>query len=93
MFWSLYGFLESFIFLLSEKYIQYDLIHKYHIDLAMAELIIGGISASLSFVLATTIGRYFRYKSSYGENVFINGLGILLGSFGVILMYWIFNIH
>ena len=93
LFWSAFGFLESSIFLLGETYIQYDLIHKYHIDLAMSELIIGGISASLSFVIATSIGRYFRNKMDNQKHVFIDGLGILLGSTAVIFIHWILDIH
>lgn len=93
LFSIVYGFFESLIFLLSEKYIQDELIENSNLDLAMTELFIGGVSASLSFVIATSIGRYFRYKSSYGENIFIDGLGILLGTLTVIFIYWILDMH
>ena len=88
-----YGFIESFIFLLSEKYIQDDLLRHYNIDLAIAELFIGGICASLSFIGATTISRYFRFDVSNKDNVLIDGIGMLLGTFIVMLIYWKFDIH
>lgn len=88
-----YGFFESFIFLLSEKYIQKKLLRKYNIDLAMAELFIGGLCASLSFMGATSISRYFRYNMSNNDNIFIDGIGILLGTMLVIFIYWKFDIH
>ena len=94
LFWSAFGFLESSIFLLGEKYIQSDLIHKYHIDLAMSELIIAGVSASLSFVLATSIARYFRHKSSYQRKCFYRWSRYFIRfCVAVIFMYWIFDIH
>ena len=88
-----YGFFESFIFLLSEKYIQDDLLHHYNIDLAMAELFIGGLCASLSFIGATTISRYFRFNVSNNDNVFIDGIGMLLGTIMVMFIYWFLDIH
>ena len=88
-----YGFFESFIFLLSEKYIQDDLLHQYNIDLAMAELFIGGLCASLSFIGATTISRYFRFNVSNNDNVFIDGIGMLLGTVMVMFIYWFLDIH
>ena len=88
-----YGFFESFIFLLSEKYIQDDLLHHYNIDLAMAELFIGGLCASLSFIGATAISRYFRFNVSNNDNVFIDGIGMLLGTVMVMFIYWFLDIH
>ena len=88
-----YGFFESFIFLLSEKYIQDNLLRYYNIDLAMAELFIGGLCASLSFIGATAISRYFRFHVSNNDNVFIDGIGMLLGTIMVMLIYWHFDIH
>ena len=88
-----YGFFESFIFLLSEKYIQDDLLHHYNIDLAMAELFIGGLCASLSFIGATSISRYFRFNVSNNDNTFIDGIGMLLGTIMVMFIYWFLDIH
>ena len=87
-----YGFFESFIFLLSEKYIQEDLLHHYDIDLAMAELFIAGLCASLSFLAATTISRYLRLNINK-NNIFIDSFGMLLGTIIVMYIYWFLDIH
>jgi len=93
LFWSAFGFLESFIFLLNENFIQHDLTHTYHMNLALSELIIGGISSSLAFIIATSISRQFRYKVDNKKHIYIDGLGILLGFAAVIFMYCILDIH
>lgn len=86
----LFGIIDALFFLFAETTLQDKINQLYFFDRNMAELLTGGISASIAIFFTTLIRNISNVKMS--SNPFVDVLGIMIGTFVVIFFYHLFKI-
>ena len=83
----IFGIIDAVIFLIGEETLQKILMQKFHFDLVMAELAVGGFSAAVSIFIATFVSESIESKYKTIDHPLIDAMGIILGTIFIIFIY------
>jgi predicted neutral ceramidase superfamily lipid hydrolase len=87
IFGCLFALIDSLIFLLGEENLDSQL-HKYtQLDSIERSLIIGGGSAAVAIIISEFIDKYVFINVDFHRNVYLDFLGIIMGTSIVTLIY------
>ena len=86
----IFGLIDGLFFLIAEETLQSKLQKIKFFDADTAELLTGGLSASVSIFISTYINTFISKRYEVLENPFIDSLGIIIGTFIVILFFKIY---
>ena len=87
----IFSLIDSLFFFGGENSLQKYLMTYKFIDSNSAELITGGLSAALSMICFGFIKIYLNKIYKFKENPIVDAIGILLGTFIIVLIYTIVN--
>jgi hypothetical protein len=87
---TVFGIIDSLFFLLAEIKIQNQILKIPGFDMNMAELLSGGISASIAIFFSVFISNYImkKYKISNTSPI-LDSFGIIIGTFIIIGVYYL----
>lgn len=87
IFGCLFALIDSLIFLFGEEELDYQL-HKYtQLNIIERTLIIGGGSASVAIIISGLIEKYILKNYEYHKNIYLDFLGIIMGTSIITLVY------
>ena len=88
----LFGIIDSVIFLFFEKEIQSIFENIDFFDEYSAELLTGGISAACALSISSMMEQYIEYYTKdFIKHPLLDAIGILIGTFIVIILYKFYN--
>lgn len=89
----IFGIIDSLFFLLAEIELQNLILKIPGFDMNMAELLSGGVSASIAIFFSVMVSNYIikKYKI-HNSSPFMDSIGILIGTLVVIGIYYLHRI-
>jgi len=90
---SIFGIIDAMFFLFAEDTLQKRILKYKFFDEISGELLTGGISASIAIFVSTFISILIKKKYKISESPIYDSLGILLGTFIILLFYKAFKLR
>jgi hypothetical protein len=87
----IFGFLEGIIFLTYEEEIQKQIQKLKFFDLTSAEIFVGGTSTATAIFFTTYLEKYIEDSFDIIKHPAIDSIGIIIGTFIVILLYKLYK--
>ena len=84
---SIFGIVDAMFFLFAEDLLQEKIKKFKFFDGISSELLTGGISASIAIFVSTLIGLQIKKNYNITENPLYDSMGIIVGTFIVLLLY------
>ena len=87
----IFGVIDSTFFLFAEENIQISIKNNKFFDNTSSELMTGGISAAVAIMISSIIEHnILYYYKEIIKNPLLDALGIIIGTFIIIILYKIF---
>lgn len=87
----IFGMIDGLFFLLAEESLQDKIKRLGILDQNSTELLTGGVSAASAIFLSSIISKHIRKRYDILEEPLIDSIGIILGTFFVIIVYNIYK--